>query len=101
MKSFLTTLITFNIKKIALSLAMLLSPVILMGADGKVPSLGPIRFEFIIFALILLGVAIFHKQTFKVAVIGVSVLILFKLIFVSQFHFVGHLFGENSFASQI
>jgi Na+/H+ antiporter NhaD/arsenite permease-like protein len=101
MKSFLTALSIINIRKISLSLVMLLSPALLMASDGKIPSIGPIRFEFIIFALILLGVALFHKQTFKVAVIGVSVLILFKLIFVPEMHFARHLFGENSFASQI
>ncbi len=82
-------------------MALILSPVILMAADGKVPSLGPIRFEFIIFALILVGVALFHKQTFKVAVIGVSVLIVFKFIFVSQFNMIEHLFGSNGFSAQI
>jgi Na+/H+ antiporter NhaD/arsenite permease-like protein len=88
-------------KKLSLVIALLLSPFLLMAADGKVPSLGPIRFEFIIFALILVGVALFHKQTFKVAVIGVSVLIVFKFIFVSQFNMIEHLFGTNGFSAQI
>jgi Na+/H+ antiporter NhaD/arsenite permease-like protein len=88
-------------KKLSLLITLLLSPLVLMAADGKVPSLGPIRFEFIIFALILAGVALFHKQTFKVAVIGVSVLIVFKFIFVSQFNMVEHIFGTNGFGAQI
>ncbi len=90
-----------NMKKLSLVLVMLLSPVFLMASDGKVPSVGPIRVEFIIFALILIGVALFHKQTFKVAITGVSVLILFKLIFDSQFNMIEHLFGANSFSAQI
>jgi Na+/H+ antiporter NhaD/arsenite permease-like protein len=89
-------------KKIFLFLTVIfLSSLSLIASDGKIPSVGPIRLEFIIFALILLGVALFHKQTFKVAVIGVSVLILFKLIFVPQLSLVEHLFGTNSFSVQI
>jgi len=80
---------------------ILLSSLSLIASDGKIPSVGPIRVEFIIFALILLGVALFHKQTFKVALIGVSVLIIFKLIFVPQLSLVEHLFGTNSFSAQI
>jgi Na+/H+ antiporter NhaD/arsenite permease-like protein len=80
---------------------LLLIPVISSAATTKVPSVGPVRVEFIIFALILLGVALFHKQTFKVAVIGVSVLILFKLLFVSQFNIFEHLFGTNGLSAQL
>jgi Na+/H+ antiporter NhaD/arsenite permease-like protein len=82
-------------------MVILLSPSVLLASDGKVPSVGPIRAEFIIFALILAGVALFHKQTFKVAVIGVSVLLIFKFIFVSQFNIIEHMFGTNSFSAQI
>jgi Na+/H+ antiporter NhaD/arsenite permease-like protein len=90
-----------SIKKLSLTMLLFSLPFLLMAADGKVPSLGPIRFEFIIFTLILVGVALFHKQTFKVAVIGVSVLIVFKFIFVSQFNITEHLFGTNGFIAQI
>jgi Na+/H+ antiporter NhaD/arsenite permease-like protein len=88
-------------KKLSMILALLLSPVLLLASDGKIPSLGPIRLEFIIFALILIGVALFHKQTFKVAVSGVTILILFKLVFDSQFNMLDHIFGTNSFGAQI
>ena len=88
-------------KRLLLILVILLSPVVLTASDGKVPSVGPVRVEFIIFALILIGVALFNKQTFKVAIIGVSALILFKFIFVSHFDMFGHLFGTNSFSAQI
>ena len=67
-----------------------------MAADGSVPKIGPVRVEFIIFGLILLGVALFHNQTFWVAVIGLTVLLIFKLIFDPGFHLFEHLFGENS-----
>lgn len=88
-------------KRILLMLLMLSIPVLAPAASGKIPSIGPVRLEFVIFALILVGVALFHKQTFKVALIGVSVLIAFKFIFVSQFNMIEHLFGTNSFAAQI
>ena len=90
-----------NKKKLLFFLAILFTPALLMASDGTVPSVGPIRVEFIIFALILLCVALFHKQTFKVAVTGVTVLILFKFIFDSQFNMYEHLFGTNGFSAQI
>jgi Na+/H+ antiporter NhaD/arsenite permease-like protein len=40
-----------------------------------------IPLEFILFALTLAGVAIFHHRTFEVAVTGVTVIILYKLLF--------------------
>jgi Na+/H+ antiporter NhaD/arsenite permease-like protein len=88
-------------KVIFLLLSFLFIPALLSASDGKIPSVGPIRVEFIIFALILVGVALFHKQTFWVAVIGLTVLLIFKLIFVSQFNFFEHLFGTNSFNLQL
>jgi Na+/H+ antiporter NhaD/arsenite permease-like protein len=80
---------------------ILFSPACLFAAGGKVPSIGPVRLEFIIFGLILLGVALFHKQTFWVAVIGLTVLLSFKLMFDPGFHFMEHLFGQNSIGQQL
>jgi Na+/H+ antiporter NhaD/arsenite permease-like protein len=90
-----------NKKRLLLFLTILLSSFLLTASDGTIPSVGPIRVEFIIFALILIGVALFHKQTFKVAILGVSVLILFKFIFDHQFNMFEHLFGTNGFDAQI
>jgi Na+/H+ antiporter NhaD/arsenite permease-like protein len=90
-----------NSRKIFLLLFMFSIPVMLSASTGKVPSIGPIRLEFFIFGLILAGVALFHHQTFRVAVTGVTVLILFKVIFDSQFHMAEHLFGTSSFTSQL
>lgn len=90
-----------NLKRVLLFAVILLSPLYLMASDGKVPSIGPVRIEFIIFGLILAGVAIFHKQTFWVAVIGLSVLLLFKLIFDPGFHLIKHIFGNNPMAEQL
>ena len=80
---------------------ILFSPVCLFAAGGPVPSVGPIRVEFIIFGLILIGVAVLHKQTFWVAVIGLTVLLTFKLIFDPGFNFLEHCFGTTPFGDQI
>lgn len=76
-------------------------PLLVSASPGKVPSIGPVRIEFIIFGLILLGVALFHKHTFWVAVIGLTVLLTFKFIFDPGFHLGEHLFGTKSFGEQL
>jgi Na+/H+ antiporter NhaD/arsenite permease-like protein len=80
---------------------LFLVPLAANATGGKVPSLGPVRVEFIIFGLILLGVALIHKQTFRVAVIGLSVLLVFKFIFDPGFNFMEHVFGQNSMHEQL
>jgi Na+/H+ antiporter NhaD/arsenite permease-like protein len=88
-------------KKLFLLFVMFLLPVIASASTGKVPSIGPVRVEFLIFGLILLGVALFHKQTFWVAVIGLTVLLTFKLIFDPGFHLIEHLFGQTPIGEQL
>jgi len=56
-----------------------LADVSTMAADS--PALLGIPVEFLLFAAILLGVALFHNQTFYVATIGVTIIIVYKLIF--------------------
>ena len=82
-------------------LLLLLIPLFASAASGKVPSIGPVRVEFIIFGLILAGVALFHKQTFWVAVIGLAVLLSFKLVFDPGFHLFEHFFGETPIGEQL
>lgn len=81
-------------KGLFIFLILLFIPAMAFGAEGSVPALGPVRVEFIIFGLVLLGVALFHHKTLEVAVTGLVVLILFKLIFDPGFnlheHFIGH-----------
>jgi len=91
----------FNSKILLILSSILLLPVSLYASDGKVPAIGPIRVEFIIFGLILLGVALFHKQTFRVAVIGLTVLLTFKLVSDPGFHLMRHLFGTTPFGEQL
>lgn len=77
-------------------------PLFALASDaGSVPAIGSIRVEFILFALVLIGVAVFHHKTFWVAVIGLAVILIFKFIFDSGFHFGEHMFGHNSFIDQL
>ena len=101
MKNYLKSFFLSNSKRMFLLSLILLSPICLFGAGGTVPSIGPVRVEFILFGLILLGVALFHKQTFWVAVIGLTVLLTFKLVFDPGFHLLEHLFGTTPFGDQI
>ena len=48
-------------------------------ADG--PALFGIPVDFILFALTLIGVALFHKKTLQVALTGLAVITLYKLVF--------------------
>jgi len=88
-------------KKLVFFFIILLIPVSLMAAGGEAPSIGPVRIEFIIFALILLGVALFHRQTFWVAVTGLTILLSYKLVFDTDFHLWKHLFGTTPFIEQL
>jgi Na+/H+ antiporter NhaD/arsenite permease-like protein len=45
------------------------------------PEIFGIPVDFILFALTLLGVALFHHHTLKVALIGLSTIIVYKLVF--------------------
>jgi Na+/H+ antiporter NhaD/arsenite permease-like protein len=58
-----------------------------------ISSIAGIRIEFILFALVLTGVALFHHHTLKVALIGVVVISLFKII-VLHFDIINHLYHE-------
>ena len=76
-------------------------PVFSMAESGVPPSIGRIRVEFILFALTLIGVAVFHHKTFNVAIIGLSALLLFKFIFDPSFNLREHLLGSTDFITQI
>jgi Na+/H+ antiporter NhaD/arsenite permease-like protein len=88
-------------KEFFLLILFIFLPIVASASTGKVPSVGPIRVEFIIFALILLGVALLHKQTFWVAVTGLAILLIFKFIFDPGFHFMEHVFGQNTMQAQL
>jgi len=74
------------------SLILLISPVI-SAADGGMPTFLGIRLEFILFALTLTGVAVFHHKTMYVALIGLAAVLIFKYIF-TDFDLSNHIIGS-------
>jgi len=82
-------------KSLLMLLSFVLLPVLLHAQGSTIPSIGPIRVEFILFGLTLVGVAIFHKQTMYVALTGLVVVLAFKYIFDPHFDFFQHLAGHG------
>src|SRR5438093_1099872 len=68
---------------IGLSIAALSPPCAWAAISGRAepPAIGPMPIDFILFAVTLLGVALFHHHTLKVAVTGLAVITIFKLLF--------------------
>ena len=60
-----------------------------------------IRPEFLLFGLTLLGVALFHRQTLLVGLLGLVSILVFKFIFIPEFNLSEHLFGQVAFSDQI
>jgi len=58
-------------------------------------SLFGIPVEFVFFAFTLLGVALFHNHTLKVGLIGLTVILVYKIAF-TDFSFSSHIFGTHS-----
>lgn len=50
-------------------------------AAAEMPRIGPIPVDFILFALTLLGVALFHHHTLRVALTGLVTVSLYKIVF--------------------
>ncbi|MEP7182393.1 MAG: citrate transporter [Betaproteobacteria bacterium] len=48
---------------------------------AELPSIGPVPIDFILFGLTLLGVAMFHHHTLRVALTGLGVITVYKLAF--------------------
>ncbi|HET6802299.1 MAG TPA: citrate transporter [Casimicrobiaceae bacterium] len=68
----------------ALFLAASLLPVAVYAATGgppEPPAIASVPIDFVLFALTLLGVALFHHHTLKVAMTGLAVITLFKVLF--------------------
>ena len=67
---------------------------------GELPAVGGIPVDFILFALTLLGVALFHGATLAVALTGLATISLYKIFFtgfktgVGVAGFFGHLGHE-------
>jgi Na+/H+ antiporter NhaD/arsenite permease-like protein len=60
-----------------------------------VPTIAGIRLEFILFALTLIGVAVFHHKTMYVALTGLAAILIAKYAF-SDFSMVSHIMGTPS-----
>jgi Na+/H+ antiporter NhaD/arsenite permease-like protein len=60
-----------------------------------VPTIAGIRLEFILFALTLIGVAVFHHKTMYVALTGLAAILIVKYAF-SDFSMVTHIMGTPS-----
>jgi Na+/H+ antiporter NhaD/arsenite permease-like protein len=71
------------------------------GSSEGMPALAGIRLEFLFFGLTLLGVAVFHHHTLRVALTGLTVIVSYKLIFDPHFHLFEHFFGANGYLEQI
>ena len=91
------------LKATMVALALVFLPVLTFAQEvaHAAPSIGGIRVEFILFALTLIGVALFHRHTMKVALIGLASILLFKFVFADGFNLFTHLFGHNSIVEQI
>src|SRR5512133_1389773 len=64
-------------------------------AVNTMPAILGIRIEFILFALTLIGVAVFHHKTMYVALTGLAAILIVKYAF-SDFSMVSHLMGTPS-----
>ncbi|MFY9154089.1 MAG: SLC13 family permease [Prolixibacteraceae bacterium] len=65
-----------------------------------IPLIFGLRPEFLLFGLTLLGVALFHRYTLWVAVIGLMSILAFKFLFDPAFNLPEHLFGHVSMTDQ-
>ncbi len=65
------------------AVALLIAPLTAFGADGAFagPTIVGIPVEFVLFGVVLLGVALFHHHTFPIAAGGALVIALYKIFF--------------------
>ncbi len=85
----------FKYLLLILGVFLLPAKVFSMGNIEAVPAIMGIRLEFILFALTLLGVALFHNKVMYVALIGLIAILTFKFIFDSQFDLGVHIIGGH------
>jgi Na+/H+ antiporter NhaD/arsenite permease-like protein len=51
------------------------------GAPVEPPSIGPVPIDFVLFGVLLAGVAVFHHHTLRVALVGLATISLYKILF--------------------
>lgn len=66
---------------IVLAAALAALPQAAHAAQVAGPAIGPIPFDFILFAMTLLGVALFHRHTLRFAVCGMLIIVAWKVLF--------------------
>ncbi|MFH2094281.1 MAG: citrate transporter [Bacteroidota bacterium] len=76
-------------------LLILLTSLMVIASGGNVPKPGGIRIEFFLFGLTLVGIAVFHKKTMLVALIGLVSILLVKIFFDDSFDFSEHFIGTT------
>ena len=74
--------------RISVALAASLATTVTLAATPASPMLGPVPVDFILFACVLAGVAVFHNHSLRVAVVGAIVISLYK-IFIAGFGAIG------------
>lgn len=76
-------------------LIIILIPLLSNGQTANgIPAVFGIRIEFILFALTLIGVAVFHHKTMYVALLGLAAILSFKFIFDPGFNLIEHIAGS-------
>lgn len=75
-----------------LSGLLLLPGQALLAAERTMPAIAGIRIEFILFALTLIGVAVFHHKTMYVALTGLVAILISKYVF-TDFSLTEHIVG--------
>jgi Na+/H+ antiporter NhaD/arsenite permease-like protein len=84
----------FSLKFLSL-LVMLFLPLSLNASPLQInPTVFGIRHEFIVFGLVLVGIALFSKRAMYVALSGLLIIVLIKLFFPPDFSFTEHIFGS-------
>lgn len=86
---------TGKVTFLSFSFLLMLSSFCAASENGAVPSVFGIRFEFIIFALTLICVAIFHHYTMYVALTGLAAVLVFKFFYVDTFSLLHHILGHG------
>jgi len=69
--------------------------VLLSGTTEGVPEVPAIRAEFYLFAITLLGVALFHEHTMYVALAGLASITTLKVLFLEDFNVLHHFQHES------
>ncbi|MCA0447061.1 MAG: citrate transporter [Bacteroidetes bacterium] len=75
--------------------------VLLTGVSPHGPIVLGIRAEFLLFALTLIGVALFHHHVLEVALVGLISILILKFAFIPGFDLGHHLIGSNSILDQL